>query len=65
MYPPIVCLCGRSLGELIPLFYALRRQKTNADGVVEPLGDVLDGLKLTQQCCRARILTCVEMKELL
>lgn len=80
MYPYVVCYCGRSLGDLYDLFCAMRLSKyaeiypetggidpsllaTAEDGRVE-LGDVLDALGLHLDCCRVRMITQVEYKEL-
>ena len=79
MYPYIVCYCGRSLGDLFDVFKAMRSELYTAtfghvqfdpsmlaiipDLQVE-LGEVLNSLHLHLDCCRARMLTQVEFKEL-
>lgn len=79
MYPYIVCYCGRSIGDLFDVFKAMRNElymTTFGHTVFDPsmlaimpdlqveLGEVLDNLHLHLDCCRARMLTQVEFKEL-
>ena len=79
MYPYIVCYCGRSIGDLYDLFMKLRADKYAeefGDAVFDPsaialsevlqsdIGDIFDTLHLENDCCRARIMTQVEFKEL-
>lgn len=78
MYPYIVCYCGRALGHLFDVFNTIRRDRLAqefGDEALDPvmiaiikdthieLGDVLDQLHLTNNCCRARMITQVEFKE--
>lgn len=79
MYPPVVCFCGRELGCLYELFHILRCIRYSeefGDEVIDPsilglmgdlkieLGDILDDLGIHMECCRSRMLTWVEIKEL-
>lgn len=76
MYCYILCFCGRSIGDLYDLFCAMRaavyeanKQTVNpakapiTDQVAVDISTVLDDLGLHMQCCRVRISTQVEMKE--
>lgn len=72
MYPPIVCFCGNSLGELYPAFAEWRikliEEYCKANGLIAnsesvvfartkvALKDVLDALHLKKECCRSRIM---------
>jgi DNA-directed RNA polymerase subunit N (RpoN/RPB10) len=77
MYPPIVCFCGRSLGDLCDAFQLLKKRKIDialAGKQIDPdfihvstqvniqLGDILDALGVQMECCRARMLTYTEFK---
>lgn len=79
MYPYIVCCCGRSIGDLFDVFSAMRSElylitfgQTKFDPALLPimpdlkveLGEILDNLHLHHDCCRVRIMTQVEFKEL-
>lgn len=78
MYPLIVCVCGRSIGDLFDLFKAMQKEKyTSRFGDIEfdpdmiavnpalqvEVGDILDDLKLTNECCRTKMICQVEFKE--
>lgn len=78
MYPYIVCHCGRAIGNLYDLFLAVKRERLAeefGEEIIDPimiavvkdiqieLGDILDDLHLYNQCCRVRMLTQVEFKE--
>jgi DNA-directed RNA polymerase subunit N (RpoN/RPB10) len=78
MYPYILCYCGKSLGHLFDLFNAMKRERYIEEFGEESfdptmiavitrlqveLGDILDSLHLHKDCCRVRMLTQVEFKE--
>jgi DNA-directed RNA polymerase subunit N (RpoN/RPB10) len=78
MYPYIVCYCGRALGHLYDVFNTIRRERLAeefGEEALDPtmiaiiqdvqieLGDVLDQLHLHNECCRVRMITQVEFKE--
>lgn len=77
MYGYVLCRCGRCLANVYDLFKRLRADKIAAqvDGEISPkflplsdaatveLGDILDQLQLTRECCRACIMQQVEFKE--
>jgi DNA-directed RNA polymerase subunit N (RpoN/RPB10) len=79
MYPYIVCFCGRSLGDIYDLFKAMRDDRikevfgdVDFDPVAAALNellkcdisDVFESLHLHNDCCRTRIMTQVEFKDL-
>ncbi len=77
MYPYIVCFCSRSLGDLWDAYKEMRKLKNEeAGGELDPLllaitdsvevdlSGVLDDLCLTMDCCRTRMTTLVEFKDL-
>jgi len=79
MYPYIVCYCGRSLGDLYDLFKELRaaefRKKfgkleidpgmiATAEDLQVELDGVFKMLHLNLQCCRVRMMSQIEFKEL-
>lgn len=78
MYPYIVCSCGRSIGDLYDLYLEMKNEKieASADVEIDPLllaitdsvsidmSDVLDDLGLHVECCRTRITTLVQFKDL-
>lgn len=78
MYPYIVCFCGCALGHLCDVFQAIKRERMVeefGEGVIDPamtavitglsvqLGDVLDDLGFKNECCRSRLISYVEFKE--
>lgn len=79
MFPYIVCYCGRSLGDIYPVFKEMRKQRyqeyLKKDSDIEivklmtstkidvKLGDILDALNINCECCRVRLLTQVEYSE--
>ena len=77
MYPYIVCFCGRSLGDLYDIFKLLREIKyQKLDSEVDPmlyaitesvqidLVDVFEQLNIHMDCCRTRMNTQVEFKDI-
>ena len=79
MYPYIVCYCGRSIGDLYDLFKELRAAKF-ADSFgefdIDPsmipiteelqvdLDDIFKSLHIHVPCCRTRLMSQIEFKEL-
>ncbi len=77
MYPYVVCFCGRTIGDLYDAFKELRKRKyMNLDSEVDPklyaitesvqidLVDVFEQLNLHMDCCRTRMNTLVEFKDI-
>lgn len=80
MFTYIVCFCGMPLGDIADAYKALRMRKLmkyykiigyNIDPSMLAISDMgihegklLDSLGLDQECCRTRIMTQVEFKEL-
>ncbi len=77
MYPFVLCFCGRSLADIYDLFVALRREKyAAAYADIDPyylpisatvrvdLVDVFEQLNIHMDCCRTRLLTQVEFKNI-
>lgn len=81
MYPYILCFCGRSLGDIYDLFKMMRLAKTleilkAEEADVNPallaisdvqirLDSIFADLHITTECCKARLSTQVELKELI
>lgn len=79
MYPPVVCFCGNSLGELFSAFefwrnklledYCIKNKiEINSESarfarIKVPLKEVLDALFLNKECCRSRIMNYVGFDE--
>ncbi len=80
MYPYIVCTsCGREIGCLYTMFCEMRRDlfvsefgDIDIDPALIPLtqdfqvelGSILDSMGLTMSCCRTKMISQVEFKEL-
>ena len=79
MYPYIVCYCGCSIGDYYDLFKAMRADKFAlefGDTDIKPnlvslndelqveLDDILNMLNITHDCCRTRMMSQIEFKEL-
>lgn len=80
MYPYIVCLCGRSIGDLYDLFKQMKLEKIielyGTSENIDPtllsicedtklrLDDVFEALNINMDCCRVRMMTMVEFKDL-
>lgn len=58
----VTCFCGRPLGHLYPAFVAMTVARRNSDRANEPIGDILDALNITKECCRVRIMSGAEFK---
>lgn len=71
MYPYIRCFCGRTLGQIYDAYLAYKealiKEKTkDINKTVDvPLAEVFEALHIDLECCRSRLLTQVEYKELL
>ena len=78
MYPYIVCFCGCALGHVADIYQAIKRERVAEEfgedavdpacsavvtGLTVELGDVLDDLQITNPCCRSRMISYVEFKE--
>lgn len=63
MYPYIVCFCGRPLGHLFPAFRALCERHRASPRAKEPIGYILDALRVNKPCCRLRLMTGAEFKD--
>jgi DNA-directed RNA polymerase subunit N (RpoN/RPB10) len=80
MYPYILCVCGRSSGDLYDAYKAMReelhQQAFEDYGDIDPMfvpvcddievktGPILDALGLELVCCRTHMMTQVEFKDL-
>ena len=79
MYPYIVCFCGRSIGDIYDLFNKMREDRNKevfGDVELDPtatalsellradISDIFEALHLENDCCRARIMSQVEFKDL-
>jgi len=79
MYPYILCFCGRSIGEYYDYFKAVRAQlyadlfgENEFDPILLPIsedvqvnmGPVFDSLHIHLECCRTRLTTLVEFKDI-
>ena len=80
MYPYIVCFgCGKSIGDYFDLYKEMRRQRyvehfgdyvfdptvlATVDSLGVDTSDIFKTLHLDSECCRARMMTQVEFKEL-
>ena len=79
MYPYILCVCGRSLGEHYDLFKEKRRAiyvEAFGDHVFDPtmlaiidklgvdFSSVFEDLHLTTECCKVKMMTQVEFKDI-
>jgi DNA-directed RNA polymerase subunit N (RpoN/RPB10) len=81
MYTYIVCLCGRSLGDIYDLYHAFRTKKLQdvlgdtsgadpalmllMDDIQIDMQDVFAMLHIHLECCRARLTSQVTMAEYL
>lgn len=79
MYPYIRCFCGRSLGDLYSLYLILRHEAyikalgedndmdpiilAITEGVNVNMEEILDQLMIFTDCCRGRMITQVQFKE--
>jgi hypothetical protein len=79
MYPYILCYCGRSSGDIYDLFKAMRDERIRekfGDHTLNPdilaisedlqvdIGDIFPMLHITCDCCKARLVSQIEFKEL-
>lgn len=81
MYPYIVCLCGRSIGDIYDLFKVMKLEKYNEtyiDGALDidpsllaiseqiqvDLSDIYEALNIHLDCCRVRLMSQVEFKDM-
>lgn len=78
MFPYITCFCGCPIGDIYDIFKAMRYaafKAANSD--IDPamigisvedltveLGNILTMLHVKRECCRVRMLTQIEFKEL-
>lgn len=79
MYPYIVCFCGREIGHLFDLFTAMKEDlyiSEFGDMVIDPsiipltdtlqisLTPIFDALHIHLDCCKSRLMTGVQFKEI-
>lgn len=70
MYPPIVCFCGRVLGNIYVLYCVAKAkllaqkgldidpaQIPSCDGIDTSLEKLGDALGILRECCRVRLVT--------
>jgi DNA-directed RNA polymerase subunit N (RpoN/RPB10) len=79
MWPYIVCFCGKSIGDIYDAFKVMRADRiAEVYGDVEfdpvaaalsellkcDLNDIFDTLHVHNTCCRARLMSQVEFKDI-
>lgn len=77
MYPYILCFCGKALGNIYDIFKLMRAEKyAHIDECMDTfllsitndfkisLEDIFEQLNVPLECCRVRLNTQVEFKEL-
>ncbi len=66
MYPYIKCpTCGCMIGHVYRLFQEMRMIKNQSDEPDKNLIDIFDYLKITNFCCRTRMLTSRQFNDFL
>lgn len=80
MYTYVVCLCGFCIGQYTDLYQAMKADKLREvlgnDDSIDPkmvpislagqvaLNEIFEALNINHACCRARLLSQVEIREL-
>lgn len=72
MYPPIVCRCGRPIGDIRQVYDLMMAEVFKRAGLTNPdtarftadvsCNEVISALKIKRDCCKIQLMSHIEFK---